>query len=363
MSKKIYTGFEAYWANGSADVSIPVVLGVNSNLYAPAAINIPSAGIKSFEFNTTARSLTPGPAGNRGTFIRINQAGGEFFRLILSQFTNGIAGSYYIRTDRVNGDNTATSRLIASGRFQCEYVHSLITPTIQIRDSANTIVASAILPVPLANGTWYRLRFKASDTVGFFELDGTSCTAAADFFDPTDQFSLNTFAGAIGAFNFNTDIDDMCLNDLDGAVDNDTPPGAAFFSATIQGTDGANAGWTCSPAGPTPPAALRDGVAATTVSTIGAGHTVGINLTDYATLFPGADRVLSLGFNMKDLVKLVLTAPGLQTRLTDGVTDTDTPLGPPLAPGNFWVPTYYKVGTTEFTKAEYDALQAQLNTF
>jgi len=289
-------------------------------------------------------------------------------RLVKSFFTSGLAMSYWLNAYYQNFTNNADYKLLScdatGGTFDFFYNHGngLTTSSIYVKDPSGTVIGSAVLPVAVAASTWYGVKVRISSTDIYFEFNGTSftCAHAIAWTNPAGQY-LRFYMMGDGS-NSQGYFDDFCVNDLAGAVDNNVPPFAKFFTATRLASDGVNSGFSCVPAGPTPQAALVDGLDTNEVRAFGHGNACGEILPDSTALYVNADRVLCVGFYNKGLVKQTIQSPDFSNRLSDGVNNYDTPLTVGLTPGNEYAAFFYKTGTTEFSKAEFDSFQGQIVT-
>lgn len=362
MAKKLYTGFESYWANKTADFT-----STNAqieNLFTPVLIKNGSVA----NFDGTARTLTTKGAFDRGSYIRNDYAvngSAPCMEIPNNLLSDGLAMSYFFRTSdfgsiaerqMISCRNAGTSKFII-----CGLDNTSIPNRISIRDS-NGATVYANLPAPLVVNTWYNARIRIKDNEAYFEVNGISVTKVTTILW-SELSNVNSVTNFNGFSNTSVnDFDDVCLNDLSGAVDNDLPPSARFFNATAQATAGAAAGWSVVPSGPTPQAALIDGTDANTLKAFAPGAVVGEVLPDSGSLYPSAVRVLAVNFSLKNVQRDSLSAPALSTRVNYSGGNVDTAVGPALVQTNQFVPTYYKTGTTEFTLADYDSAQAQLIT-
>jgi hypothetical protein len=360
MAKKLYTGFEGYWANKTSD---QIIQGSSiADFWPPLKFVSNNANDIVVNFDASARTLT----GARGSYIKLVEGVNSSLKLMTGQaaYATGFALNFFFKFDSLPATGT-TNIYIFSDRNSPQggvyssairYDHSPAGTSI-LSVGGSTYGANVNLPAALSAGVWYYCSFKVVPGVSMYaNLNGTEVTYTGAFASNVDLiFNTVTSSGS----PITRYIDDLCLNDLTGGADNDLPPAARFFNATLNATDGALSGWVCSPTGPTPQAALRDGLDTNAVVSQSSGQVVGEVLPDVSALYPSANRVLTMNFAMKNVVRDSVSAPSLSTRVNSG-TNTDTVVGPGLATGNYFVPTFYKTGVTEFTVAEYNAAEAQL---
>lgn len=393
MAKKLYTGFESYWANRTADTSIPAA--DIANLYGPTLLTRaggnPNALVTA-EFNTTARTLTTKGAFSRGTYLNAVSSNDsqcpalDFYPLTLGGSTSMFM-SFYAKYDNVNagtlpGFIAAYAGLSAdqgmvigkdlslnsppSGDNGLYYVYDFTsTPKrlLIIDIMGGSLLAQVNLAAPLLNNTWYPVQIAnpGNGDGAYFMMNGQACsTGAVTRGSNSRAFTLFTpkqfGGGAVAQF------DDLCVNDTVGPVDNSLPPTARFFNATAQATAGTASGWSVVPSGPTPQAALIDGTDANTLKAFAPGAVVGEVLPDSGSLYPSAVRVLTINFSLKNVQRDSISAPALSTRVNFSGGNVDRAVGPALVQANQFVPTFYKSGTTEFTLADYDSVESQLIT-
>lgn len=363
MAKKLYTGFEGYWANKTSDQVIPYSEIQNFWNY-PLSINGNSSSIyyrSDLLFDSGARTLT----GSRGSYVRVASQGshGPLMPALAfdnSFFNSGYAVGVFFKLSSIGGPQTIFNQATSfgSGGWSITF-NGVSANSIGIYGTQAYTSPLAILTMPgnlLAN-VWYYINIKFNSSTGEISCNFNGLSLNANYVN--QGYVLTNFGFTDDGAGYITYFDDLCLNDLTGAIDNDLPPAARFFNATLNATDGAVSGWVCSPTGPTPQAALRDGLDTNSIVSQSSGQVVGEVLPNVSALYPSANRVLTMNFAMKNVVRDSVSAPSLSTRVNSG-TNTDTVVGPGLATGNYFVPTFYKSGTTEFTVAEYNAAEAQL---